>query len=282
MQYLNYHENLTRGTNEFPIELYHMTEVHPRYHMTVHWHVEFEFVRVTSGSLLLTINEQTLQMKDGSVAFIPSGFLHSYTPEDSCIYDCIVLDTGMLTDKSDVCRKWIRKIMNHEIEIQLYYEKDCSDICRTVWTLFDALMIKQEGYELMVQGTLYQFFGIALSKSYYAKTSSHTPRSMKRIKQIKQALEFIESSYTQPLSLKELAASAQMSPKYFCQFFQDMIHRTPIDYLNYYRIEQACHLLSTGNQTITEVAYNTGFNDLSYFIKTFKKYKGITPKQYGK
>ena len=74
-----------------------------------------------------------------------------------------------------------------------------------------------------------------------------------------------------------MADSVQMSPKYFCRFFQEMTHRSPVDYLNYYRIERACYQLLTTNDTITEVAYNAGFNDL---IKTFKKYKGTTPKQY--
>lgn len=280
MQYINYHENLQRGTDDFPIELYHLTSEHPRYHMSIHWHVEFEFVRVITGNLLLTINEQEVHMPEGTVAFVPSGFLHSYTPEEHCVYDCIVLDTGMLTNKSDSCRKFIRKIMNREMDVQMFYNQDFPDVCQTVWSLFDALSDKLEGYELLVQGTLYQFFGIVISKQYQADISSQTPRSLKRIKQIKQALEFIEASYTQPLTLKDLSESAQMSPKYFCQFFQEMTHRTPIDYLNYYRIERACYLLSTTNQTITEVAYNTGFNDSSYFIKIFKRYKGITPKQY--
>ena len=59
-----------------------------------------------------------------------------------------------------------------------------------------------------------------------------------------------------------------------------MTYRTPIDYLNYYRIERACYQLLTTNHSITEIAYSSGFNDLSYFIKTFKKYKGVTPKNY--
>ena len=59
-----------------------------------------------------------------------------------------------------------------------------------------------------------------------------------------------------------------------------MTHRTPIDYLNYYRIERACYQLITTNLSITEIAYASGFNDLSYFIKTFKKYKGNHSKKY--
>ena len=59
-----------------------------------------------------------------------------------------------------------------------------------------------------------------------------------------------------------------------------MTHRTPIDYLNYYRIEQACFKLATSNDSIAEIGMSCGFNDESYFIKTFKKYKGVTPKKY--
>ena len=83
-----------------------------------------------------------------------------------------------------------------------------------------------------------------------------------------------------PLTLEEISGSVNMSPKYFCRFFHEMTHRTPIDYLNYYRIERACYQLITTNLSITEIAYASGFNDLSYFIKTFKKYKGTTPKKY--
>ncbi len=282
MQYINYHENLQRGTEDFPIEFYHMTSAHPRYHMTLHWHTEFEFVRVLCGNLLLTINEQGIPLAEGMVAFVPSGFLHSYTPEESCIYDVVVLDTNMLTNKSCSGRKLIRKVINHELGLQMSFDQNQADICNIIWSLFNAISIKPEGYELVVQGALYQFFGVAISKGYQETASSYTPRFSKRMKQLKQALELIETSYSSALTLKELSASAQMTPKYFCKFFQEMTHRTPIDYLNYYRIEQACYLLSTTNQSVTEVAYNTGFNDLSYFIKIFKRYKGITPKQYVK
>ena len=120
----------------------------------------------------------------------------------------------------------------------------------------------------------------ALSGNYPPEVLSRTKRDLKRITQLKIALEFIESSYMSNISLQEMSDSVQMTPKYFCRFFREMTHRSPVDYLNYYRIERACYLLLTTNQSITEVAYNTGFNDLSYFIKIFKRYKGVTPRQY--
>ena len=58
------------------------------------------------------------------------------------------------------------------------------------------------------------------------------------------------------------------------------MHRSPIDYLNYYRIECAAHFLATTDMNVAEVAVHCGFADSSAFIKQFRKYKGTTPKQY--
>ena len=90
----------------------------------------------------------------------------------------------------------------------------------------------------------------------------------------------IEDHYDECITLDDLARAAGMNSKYFCRYFREMTHRTPIDYLNYYRIEQACFKLATTNDSIAEIGMSCGFNDESYFIKTFKKYKGVTPKKY--
>lgn len=280
MHYTNYHESVQRGTMDFPLEFYHVTQSHPQYHMRIHWHVEFEFIRVLEGNLLLTIDEQEFNVAKNSSVFIPSGALHSAIPENSCVYDCIVMDPNMLLNKSDTCCRFIQQIMNHELEIQSVYDEKYNNIHQIIWTLFDAIASKSTGYQLLVQGALYQFFGVVISQDYRSEILSRTKRDLKRITQLKTALEFIENSYTSNITLKEMSDSVQMTPKYFCRFFREMTHRSPVDYLNYYRIERACYLLLTTNQSITEVAYNTGFNDLSYFIKIFKRYKGVTPKQY--
>lgn len=93
-------------------------------------------------------------------------------------------------------------------------------------------------------------------------------------------ITLIENEYQNPLTLDDLSKASGMSPKYFCRFFHEMINKTPIEYLNYYRIEIACEKLLATELSITEIALNCGFNDVSYFIKTFKKHKGVTPKQY--
>ena len=263
MQYINYRENRRRGTADFPLEYYHVTASHPQYVMSFHWHVEFELIRILSGSLTVTIDEIEFLAEAGDSIFIPAGSIHSGIPDD-CVYECLVFDMNMLMNKTDSCCRLLRQITDHEVSVQTHYPKICNTIHRTLWTLFDAAASKKEGYQLVVFGAMYQFFGTLFSEGFCKNAPDEEHRSHKRILQLKQALEFMESSYNLPLTLEEISGSVNMSPKYFCRFFHEMTHRTPIDYLNYYRIERACYQLITTDLSITEIAYASGFNDLSY------------------
>ena len=279
MQYINYRESRQRGTIDFPFEHHHVSPSHPQYNMALHWHVEFEIIRILAGKLTITIDEHQYTVGENNTIFIPAGCVHAGEPKD-CIYECIVFDMNTLMNKNDSCCRLIRKINDHEIEPYLVFNENYKEIHSIIWNMFDAITNRKEGYQLLVLGSLYSFFGIIYANEYFNAVPVQPPRNHKRILQLKTALEYMESSYSKPITLEDISGAVNMSPKYFCRFFQEMTHRTPIDYLNYYRIERACYQILTTDQTITEIAYNSGFNDLSYFIKTFKKYKGTTPKKY--
>lgn len=148
--------------------------------------------------------------------------------------------------------------------------------------LFDTIQKKSPGYELVTQGLLYLILGDITENHFFTSDSGDTKRNHKRIHLLKQVLELMEDSYQTSLTLEQLSKAAGMSSKYFCRFFQEMTHKSPFDYLNHYRIERACYQLLSTEDTITEIAYGCGFNDLSYFIKLFKRYKGTTPAKYRK
>jgi len=74
-----------------------------------------------------------------------------------------------------------------------------------------------------------------------------------------------------------MADIAKVSPKYLCSMFKERTHKSPVDYLIYFRVEKAVHFLITTDKSVTEIALECGFDDLSYFIKTFKKLKGVSP-----
>jgi AraC-like DNA-binding protein len=97
---------------------------------------------------------------------------------------------------------------------------------------------------------------------------------------IKPCLEYIEAHYGDELSLDVLADVAGMNSRYFCKVFYSLTHTTPMNYVNFYRIEQAALLLELSELSVTEIAQKCGFWESSYFTKVFKKYKNTTPKQY--
>ena len=279
MQYLSYNERIQRGTFDFPIEIYRLNPYHPQYVMAFHWHVEYEMIRIRRGTFRLTLDDQEFTIRAGDLVFVSSGTLHAGIP-DACVYDCIVFDMRMLMRQDHACHPLLQRILDGEIWIDQQMPREDAQLNQVVDTLFDAMESKNPGYQLIVQGCLYQFFGLVLQKGYYACAPAQSHRNYKKVGQLKKALSLIEENYSAPLTLDQLSAAAGMSPKYFCRFFQEMTHYTPIEYLNICRIEHACYQLITTGQSVTDVAFSCGFNDLSYFIKTFRRYKGTTPKRY--
>ena len=276
MQYYNITETQQRGTFDFPFAFYHVTSTHPRYIMSYHWHVEYEIIRILEGSLHVTMDEKEFTANQGDIVFINSGILHSGEPQD-CIYQCIVFDMNAFLKHNPRCETYIQQIVDHSAFIFHHFTPEQEEVHQIIWQIFDAMEKQNTGYELIVFGELYHFFGIVFANRLYFSNAPQNRRDYKKIMQLKKVLDYMEANYSSPLTLEQLSASVHMSPKYFCRFFSNMTHRTPIDYLNYQRIEHASYQLATTDASVTEVAYNCGFNDLSYFIKTYKKYKGYTP-----
>lgn len=282
MKYLDYKEQREQGTFNFPIAFYHEMPHSPRYYMPYHWHPHYEIIHILSGSFHLTLGSDTNVYHAGDVIFITDGMLHGGNPQDhSCVYDCVVFDLQILMKDNHACAKTIRDIMDHKIVIHNHLSRFSSRIVSIVGDLTDALGRKQTGYEFITQGCLYQLIGTILKEHLYEE-NVYDEKSSDQLNSIKNVLAHISENYYNSISLGGLAKIAGMNPKYFCRYFRSMTGRTPIDYLNYYRIECACEMLSTKNISIKETAISCGFNDESYFIRTFHKYKGITPKQFVK
>ena len=280
MKYLDYKEQRQQGTFNFPIAFYHQTPHSPRYYMPYHWHRHYEIIRILDGSFHMTLNNDIRTCHEGDVIFITDGTLHGGNPQDqTCVYDCIVFDLQILLQDNHACSKHIHDIMDHKITIHTLL----SEASPAIWPIVDNLCLalsgRQTGYEFMTQGCLYQLIGTILEEHLYEENVKDA-KDARHLNSIKNVLAYIAENYYNSISLDSLARIAGMNPKYFCRYFRSMTERTPIDYLNYYRIECACEMLSTKDISIKETAISCGFNDESYFIKTFHKYKGITPKQF--
>ncbi len=279
MLYLNYNEQQEHGTKEFPIAFYHVESNHPRYEMPFHWHKEYEIVLVHKGLFRLMLDNSEITAGPGESIFISSGMIHGGIP-DECIYECLVFDPDILSVPSESCRRYLRQIKRQNLLVTPLITGHTPRLMNTINRLFADMAAREKGFELAVTGCLFEIIGLIFREEHYLSNIDNPLPPFKHGKQLKAVFEYIESNYSTPITLRELSQISGMSPKYFCRYFQTIAHRTPMDYLNYYRIEQSCSLLCTTDLPVTAVAYDCGFNDCSYFIKTFKKYKNITPRQY--
>lgn len=93
-------------------------------------------------------------------------------------------------------------------------------------------------------------------------------------------LRYIEAHLTEGCSLQQLAAEMHMHANYLGQIFKRETGKTYTTYITELRIEKAKELLDSKNLSISEIASSLGFNDYFYFLKTFKRVVGMTPKQY--
>ena len=93
-------------------------------------------------------------------------------------------------------------------------------------------------------------------------------------------LRFIHANHSSELNTKRIADSVMISESECLRCFHTTINTTPIQYLKQYRIQQAAHLLVFSADKISDIAARCGFQDMSYFTKTFKQLKGCVPSEY--
>ncbi|GAB3232366.1 AraC family transcriptional regulator [Hymenobacter seoulensis] len=105
--------------------------------------------------------------------------------------------------------------------------------------------------------------------------------SGKEQQRLSRVYQFVEQNYQRTtLSVQEVADVAHLSVPAFCRYFKKMTRHTLTDFLQEYRVGQACRLLLDDDLAVTEVCYSCGFNNLSHFNKTFRKYTGQSPTEY--
>ena len=260
----SYHERISRGTPQFPLELYEIDYTHPRYKMQMHWHKDFEIIRVICGTLLLKLNDCEFSVTEGQSVFVPSGIIHSAEPV-KCQYDCIVFSQSLLYNT-----KMCKNLVNSYMQKAVVYKND-----KNINILFDFMKQKPHGFELDISAILY-----LIAADIIKNNNGKSVAPNEKLEKIKPAMQMIEENFMSKITLEELALSCKLSPNYFCRFFRETVGQTPFEYITEYRIKSACESFEERKKSVTDVCFSCGFNDLSYFIHIFKKYKGISPGDY--
>lgn len=283
MKYLDYPEQQKHGDLDFPYFFYHVTPRHPRYAMPYHWHPLYEIVHVFEGRFHLKLNDCELLLTPGDSALIQGGITHGGAPSktEECCYECMLMDLDTIFHSFPTMKSYeknLTDLLNQKMVLKSFFPADQSEINHLILEMLNLLRYKPEGYPLILYGYTFLFFGTLFQNHDYQ--TELDMRHTKRFQILKNVFTFIEEHYQENVTLSSLASCANMNPSYFCRYFKEFTRRTPMDYLNYYRVEVACEQLSYTNKSITEVAYDCGFSDPSYFIKVFRHYKRMTPTEY--
>ncbi|HYK45064.1 MAG TPA: AraC family transcriptional regulator, partial [Parafilimonas sp.] len=104
---------------------------------------------------------------------------------------------------------------------------------------------------------------------------------LKEQQRIQQVYHFIETNYHEQIDVNEVARLCHLTTAAFCRYFKKSTHYTFTDFLNHFRINQSKKILMQ-NKSVTEACYESGFENISYFNKTFKKFAGENPSVFRK
>lgn len=118
---------------------------------------------------------------------------------------------------------------------------------------------------------------IRIMNDYFIQGIQSAPYLTSTQKACCQACGYIARNYAGQLTLQTIADYVHLNPSYFSSIFREIYGITYKDYLNRTRIEKAKQLLLNSNYSIIEIAVSTGYEDQSYFTKTFKSLTNTTP-----
>jgi two-component system response regulator YesN len=103
----------------------------------------------------------------------------------------------------------------------------------------------------------------------------------KKYKRIRVGIEYIHQHYAdERITVDCLAEMCGVSSTYFGYIFKNIYGMLPLKYIIALRMKRAGELLSSGQYTVTETAFRSGYNELSHFCRKFKEYYGVSPTEY--
>lgn len=131
--------------------------------------------------------------------------------------------------------------------------------------------------QLYIKSSLLRILAVISSYDLFEVTEKNYDR---RIETIKQTLTYIQENYKEKIYIRDLAGLIGMNEQYFCRFFKKAIGRSPMEYVNEYRIKKAIHFLQETDMSVTEICLESGYNNFGNFLREFRKYTDTTPLQY--
>ncbi|HEX3075583.1 MAG TPA: helix-turn-helix domain-containing protein [Lachnospiraceae bacterium] len=255
--------------------------------LKIHYHYDFsELVIVLSGTATHIVDNERYIIKKGDVFVINCSTSHGYEdPVNFKICNIMFKSAFLYRSVSDIKRTagfhalfviepYLAKLHNFYSRLTLELS-DYEIGKRLITSLIDEYTEMEEGYQTFIQAYFMQLV-VFLSRRY----SLAETKAKDSIINIASAISYMENHFKEQLTLQTLAELANISVRHFSRIFQETYNMTPMNYLLQLRMQNACSLLKNSKHAITDIAYESGFNDSNFFTRQFKKTYGVTPTKY--
>lgn len=286
-QFLMLKEQTAHGNAMFPLTIYDMeSDVSLAERIHCHWHEEIEILVVTGGSALLHLSNESTPITRGNIIFIPSNQLHLVTCPLGAPFSfvALVFHPNLLAGpiRDAIQQQYILPVLEQDTVFPVLTATDQgwqAQASRLLSEIHRLFLQKDFGYELLIKARLLELWHL-YSMHAQKREKAVKAHSDYRIDLIKNIIEYIRAHYDSPISLRDLAAQFHISEGHLCRFFKSMTRMSPVEYINFYRISMSMELLRQTDMEISDIAMRTGFNNISYFNRLFRRYMHMTPTQY--
>lgn len=264
----------------------------PGYFFPAHYHSYIEILYGISGIYEVILNGKSHKFLEGDLVLINSKEVHqinSCTKEGGKYivlrFEPEVLFNSMFHNHLQF--KYVLPFILQSSKLQKVIKKDTIESTFIPELLYDILKefeMESYGYELAIKNHIGRIFLWILR--YFHQTSSefiHTPlANITNIQRLQPSFDYVLEHFSEEIKAPAMAVLCNMSSSYFSRTFNEQMGMNFNEYVNYIRIMEAEKLLVSTDMNITEIANAVGFSTTSYFIKLFKTYKNISPKQFRK
>ncbi|WP_267202554.1 helix-turn-helix domain-containing protein [Limosilactobacillus kribbianus] len=273
-------ENVDYSFSDYPVLIeYTNLSSYPDFRAINHWHDDFEFTYIFAGQMNYNVNGTIITLSKGNGIFVNSKQMHFgfNSNHQDCLFLCVVFKPTLLCINSAFEEEYVKPIINNGVPFLKLSEQNPlqKKILLSLLTLKDPAQSK-----LAIQARLFAIWNDLYQ--LLPKFSQNALGKSADFSLLKRVLIFIESNYQNRLTLADLVKEFSISKSKIIKLFNRYLQQTPIEYLNSFRIKKACQLLTSTELTITEISFKVGFNDSSYFAKTFKQKMRETAREYRK
>lgn len=251
--------------------------------LVMHWHNNLQLVLVDKDTVTINLlGHQAIKLQQNQALFINKDIAHQVLPSDQASYHSFIFpDYFLKFYLTSPAQNLISNFLGATNLDYLVFDKQSNwqnkilSILKELEQLENNKSEATYSYEVLSQ--LCRIF-LLLQKNIQP---SHMKESDKtNYKRIRIFLTYIHSHYQEKISLDNLAQEAHVSKSECLRCFHSLLNTTPYNYLLDYRLNKAADLLQNSDMTVSAIAHQVGFNQVSHFGVLFKKKTGFSPLKY--